>query len=171
MLQAGHRRARGAILAGYLLSVLCVLLLSSLGIAINRAVDAGLIGYLGVIPLSLGLWALVQRQRGTTAAEALTPVLPARSALIGSAALMLGNSGDSLALLLPMMAETAPAGRGLLAIIYLAAAIAWAALAYGVASKAALARVIERRGAAFVPWLMIMLGVYILSDTPTDTLL
>ena len=54
---------------------------------------------------------------------------------------------------------------------YLLAALAWAGLSIAIAGREALARRIERSGSKLVPWILILVGIYILLDTSTDTLL
>jgi len=54
---------------------------------------------------------------------------------------------------------------------YLAMAVLWAGLSYMISGQRDLARRVEHRAEKIVPWIMIGMGVYILMDTATDTLI
>ena len=161
------------VLAGYLGAALLVVLVSALGVAIGQVLDAGMVGYLGLVPLLLGLRMLYQAWRAGGHPEEGVDDLAGRGAagiFAGTLMLMLGNSGDSLAILLPLLAETGRSGQWVLGGSYLVAALLWAGLARKIAGQRALALRIERRGEKIVPWIMIGVGLYILLDTATDTL-
>ena len=84
---------------------------------------------------------------------------------------MSSNSGDSVAIFFPLLAES---GRDALLWIvsaFLLCALLWSALAWRIADQPRIARRIEQVGEKLVPWIMIGMGVYILLDTGTDTLL
>ena len=53
--------------------------------------------------------------------------------------------------------------------IFLVMAVLWTALAWRVADQPRLARRINTFGERLVPWIMILVGIYILLDTATDT--
>ena len=124
---------------------------------------------LGLAPLSLGLYSLYQRQRGGVAPLDL-PTGGRAGAGFGSFTLMLSNSGDSLAVFLPLLSESKRESLLLIVACYLLAALAWCGLSLLIAGRESLARRIERHGGALVPWVLIAVGSYILLDTATDTL-
>jgi cadmium resistance protein CadD (predicted permease) len=49
-------------------------------------------------------------------------------------------------------------------------ALLWAGMSYMISGQRELASRIEHRAEKIVPWIMIGVGVYILMDTATDTL-
>ena len=165
----GATRSRLAVMLGYLASTAIVMLLAALGYLLGGMLDADLVGYLGLIPLALGVYALL---RPNKLLHANTDVEWGQSGFAGyfvtSFTLMLSNSGDSLALFLPLLADTGRAWFPFLFLVWLLAALAWASFAWLLGSKRALAELIERRGAKLIPWVMIGVGCYILMDTATD---
>ncbi len=165
----GAARSRLAVMLGYLASTAIVMLLAALGYLLGGMLDADLVGYLGLIPLALGVYALL---RPNKLLHANTDVESGQSGFAGyfvtSFTLMLSNSGDSLALFLPLLADTGRAWFPFLFLVWLLAALAWASFAWLLGSKHALAELIERRGAKLIPWVMIGVGCYILMDTATD---
>ena len=88
----------------------------------------------------------------------------------GAFAVTLGNSGDSLALFLPLMSESNREALLLIVAVYLLLILLWALLSLAIAGHPLIARRLERQGARVVPWIMICVGLYILMDTGTDTL-
>jgi cadmium resistance protein CadD (predicted permease) len=174
MLLGANARRRSAVLLGFLCSTIAVICVSALGVAAEGAIGPELIGYLGVVPLLLGVHMLyVSWSSGNTADEELElPVNTTEPKIWWSTfILMFSNSGDSVAVFLPLLAES---GRSALLIIicsYLAMAVLWSGLSYLISGNQNLARRLEHRAEKIVPWIMIGVGTYILMDTATDTLL
>ena len=162
------RRLR--VLLGVWLSALALLAILSLSLYSRNIVNAGLMGYVGLLPLSLGLWYLL---------SGATPSAPSHRVdgaagwgmTFSTGALLLANSGDSLALLLPLAAETRRDLLPLLAIAVRTAAVAFSFLALRLATLPGLSARAERYGMRLLPWIMIAVGLYVLSDTATDSLL
>ena len=84
--------------------------------------------------------------------------------------MLFSNSGDSIAVFLPLFAESGRASILVLVSAYLIIALAWGSLSYVIAGRREIALRIERSAGKLVPWIMIGVGIYILSDTATDTL-
>ena len=174
LLQGANPRRRAVVLLGYLGATVVLICVSALGVALGEVLDAGLVGFLGIVPILLGCHMLYQVWKNQGHPQASLNTLSGQSSrglCVGTLTLMLGNSGDSLAVLLPLLAETGREGQWVLVASYLVCAILWAGLAWNIAGQRALALRIERRGEKIVPWIMIGVGIYILLNTATDTLL
>jgi cadmium resistance protein CadD (predicted permease) len=138
-----------------------LLLAESLG-----PLGGGLMGYVGLFPIALGLWALWSRSRRGD--DAAPTALPAGVGGGFSILMFLGLSGDSFAVLAPLLLDTAPALR--------VAAAAGAATAVGMMGAAAIAlsrlagraEAVSRRAEIIGPYVMISAGLYVLLNTPTD---
>ena len=133
-------------------------------------IDPGLLGYLGIIPIVLGL-RLLYRQFGTRGEPSSSARIDTRSGWLATAMLLAGNSGDTLAVFLPLFAESDLRYIGVAVALYVAMALAWGALALGVSSNLARARQLVRLGEYLVPWVMLAAGSYVLLDTATDSLI
>ncbi|MCE8508981.1 hypothetical protein KBY28_11030 [Ruegeria pomeroyi] len=157
----GPRTAVG----GYLLAQ-AVVLSAALAVALGvGGLPLDWVGYLGLVPLALGLHGIAAQWRGQDKVE--QQVLEQRS-LVATAVLFLGLSLDSFSVLAPLLADSAPAFRwaGL-------TGASGAALALGMGGFAAggLRRGLGRwatRLEALAPWVMLGAGVYVLSNTGTD---
>jgi len=164
------RQDRGPILLGYLLAVLLVLCLALAAHALGAFVEPRLLGYAGLLPLAMGVAALWRRDRGAATGGSIESGFGGKAPALSALGVVASNSGDSVAALLPLVAESSSRLLGWIIGAYLLLALALAAIALAIAGRENLARAIERRGARLVPWLMIAAGVYILLDTGTDTL-
>lgn len=170
VLLLGGTRRKLRVLAGFFASIAALMVVSALGYLLGEFLDAGLVGFLGLIPLCMGLHAL-WRPPTLEHTDAEAGLAGSGSGFVVSFSLMLGNSGDSLALFLPLLADTGSRYFPLLFVVWAVCALAWAGLACLIGSNRSLAELIERCGARLIPWLMIFVGSYILLDTGTDKLL
>jgi cadmium resistance protein CadD (predicted permease) len=163
---------RAAVLLGYLSSVIVVVFLAAAGVALGLLIEPAFIGYLGIAPMAMGFYLLYQRREVSPPDERSTWTgLASEGRLwLASAILMTSNSGDSLALVLPLLAESERGALLLIIGVYLFSSLLWCALALSIAARPGLAQRIQERGVCLVPWMMIAVGIYVLMDTGTDTL-
>lgn len=159
---------RRQVAGGYVVSVVVVLLLAWGASTAVEMVPAGYLGYLGVVPLGLGLVglyrllrhagpvAVAQPQRG----KGFFPVL----------LIMLANSGDSFSVYVSVFADTAERLElPILAAVVMCALLA-AAAARWLVTRSSLGQPIQRIARLVLPFLLIAIGAYILLDTGTDAL-
>lgn len=136
------------------------------GLALGSAVSvlpAEHIGWLGLIPLSLGLRGLWQNVRGNAAGAAVvTGVLP----VIG---ILLANSSNTLAVLAPSIAETGHLYSLPLLLGFIEGPLIMVALLRPLLANRALRGALARLGPYFAPAIMICVGLYILADSPSDS--
>lgn len=125
-------------------------------------------GYLGIIPLTLGLFGVVRQFRGTS--NQRDPKMATGASALVISMLFISLSMDTFAVLAPLLADSAPEYRlaGLIGASCAALGLASVALA---GSKAPfmsgnLAQKLER----LVPYVMICAGIYILSNSWTDAI-
>ena len=154
---------RRSTLLGYLSAAAAVFAFCALAGALGGLLDPGLVGYLGIIPLGMGLLLAWRALRGASEAPEVTG---SGSAFI----LTLSNSGDSVALFVPLIAETERDTVLVLVACYLVCILAWAALAHHLALHPALGRRLAACGRWLLPGIMIGVGIYVMLDTTTDTL-
>lgn len=159
---AGGRASRAAVMTGFVLASLIVLAVSALATLIENILPTAILGYLGLVPLSIGLYLLlVPKSNGddTVANAASWPAITG---------LLVANSSDTVFALGPLFAESSPSARiGLIAGFILVAAL-WLALILRVSSRLAGSKRLGRLAPRLTPWMMILIGLYILSDSATD---
>ena len=157
---------RATVAAGFLAAAATVLGLCAAASAAGRLLDPGFAGYLGVIPLAMGCHLALKLLRGESGVAATATVSP-----VGGGAtffVMLSNSSDSLALFLPLLADTHSSQAAVVFSAYLAMALLWIVLAWRLTSHRVLAAALERHGRWLIPCVMVAVGSYILLDTPYD---
>lgn len=163
---------RAAVTLGFLASAICVLCVSAIGAVIGANLDPGLIGYMGLAPMLMGVFLLYKLYLGDKPDHPLQGDVSPRaqaSGLLASFLLMLSNSGDSVAIFFPLLAESERDALLWIVSSFLLCAMLWAALAWYIADQPRIAGRIEKVGEKLVPWIMIAAGLYILLDTGTDT--
>ncbi|MEH6583872.1 MAG: cadmium resistance transporter [Halioglobus sp.] len=173
VLLGANVKNRSAVLLGFLASTIAVMCVSVLGVALGSMITADMIGYLGVVPLLLGCYMLYRAWDQSEPAEEVEQSLAGKAEpgiWLGTFVLMFSNSGDSVAVFLPLLAESGRSALLVIVVAYLLMALLWAGLSYLVAGRRSLATLIEKRAEKIVPWIMIGVGIYILMDTATDTL-
>ena len=129
---------------------------------IERIVPPEILGYLGFVPLSIGLYLLV-----FTRAQAEEPASRS-TAWPAVAGLLFANSGDTIFAIGPLFAESGSDARLGLAIGFVLIAAAWLFLILTISQRVARSELLSRLGPRMAPWMMILVGLYILSDSATD---
>ncbi len=157
------RASRGQLVAGFVVASGAVLIVASMAMFIDRVVPAALLGYVGFVPLSIGayllLFANAQADDNTTSRATTWPAI---------AGVLLANSGDTVFALGPLFAESGSAARLGLSIGFALIATVWLVLIVNVSQRVARSETLGRLGHRIAPWMMILVGLYILSDSATD---
>jgi cadmium resistance protein CadD (predicted permease) len=159
---AAGRASRSAVIAGFVLASFAVLLIASLATFIEDLVPATILGYLGFVPISIGVYLLFASNESDDNATSRATTWPA------IAGLLFANSGDTVFALGPLFAESSDSARIGLAAGFLIIAAAWLVLILNVSSRVARSATLSRLGHWLAPWMMILVGLYILFDTGTD---
>lgn len=152
-------------LSGYLIAQGLML---TAAVIVSAGLETGLprqVGYLGLIPIGLGLYALVCRCMGR---ESVAAEQVSKSHVMAIIALFLSVSFDSFAVFTPLLADFGP---GYTAPILLGAGLSAVGLAIGGAALASMAPALVSRLERlewFAPYVMIAIGLYVVINTGTD---
>lgn len=152
---------------GFLGAFLLILLV---GFAASYAADflpGRYVGYLGVVPLTMGVFRLYQAIRGHRGGPTLGPVTIPSPWTVGL--VMLANNGDSLAVLTPLFAETREPFTFLIAGTGISMALLWTEIAGWIARHRKLEKRVREWSPYVLPLILMVVGWYVLSDTVTDT--
>ena len=165
---------RAHVALGFLISAICILGIAAIGAAIGSGLDPSLLGYMGLAPLLMGMYLLYKRLRRNlpeeTAEQDAQGALQSGSSWISTFLLMFSNSGDSLAIFFPLLAESDRDSLLWEVTLFLGMALFWLLLAWRLAEQPQVAIRIEHIGEKLVPWIMMAAGIYILVNTGTDTM-
>ncbi|TMV08753.1 hypothetical protein FGK63_06430 [Ruegeria sediminis] len=163
MLVVGRAKAVG----GFALAQLLVISASLAAAAEISGAIPSWTGYLGVIPLTLGAWGI---WRQFARQPESMPAPTSKGSVFVIAAMFLGMSVDSFAVMAPLLADSTPSYRfaGFLGASLAAAGLA--ALAMLGAQASFLAGKWAGRLEKLGPFVMVFAGLYILSNSGTDAI-
>jgi cadmium resistance protein CadD (predicted permease) len=153
--QPGRSIAR--IVFGQFLGIGVLVLVSVVAALAALAIPPDWVAFIGGVPIALGLKYLLARQDTGTTAQA--------QAGVGSltvAAVTIANGGDNLGVYIPLFASQ-PAAVALYVAIFAAGTALWCALGYGLVSHRAVGATIQRYGHRVLPWVLIAIGLHVLS--------
>lgn len=156
------RASRRRLVAGFTAASAAVLAVASSAVFIDRFVPPEVLGYLGFVPISIGLYLLLFSGSHETATTDRSVSWPA------IAGLLLANSGDTIFAVGPLFAESGSDARFGLALGFVLIATVWLLLILTISERVARSEMLARLGHRMAPWMMILVGLYILSDSATD---
>ncbi|MEX0277309.1 MAG: hypothetical protein AB3N07_13470 [Ruegeria sp.] len=123
------------------------------------------VGYLGIIPLTIGLYGIWQQISGAEGRK-----MPDTGAITSVVILFLSLSIDTLAAMTPLFADSTPAFRfSALIGAFCALAMLIALASWGAPRAQVLGPRIARLD-RIAPYIMVSVGLYILVNSPTDVL-
>src|SRR5690625_1866044 len=161
----GTSRLRGwQIVAGQylgLITLIAVSFLAALGLTI---VPDEWVGLLGLIPLAIGVLALVRTLRGNDdeAESALKAV-----GLLGVAGITIANGGDNIAIYTPVFRTMSTADTLITIAVFLVLLALWCLLARAIGTNEKVTEALEKVEHWLVPVVFIGLGVFILIESGT----
>lgn len=159
---------KGRAIAGYVTAQTVVLALAlAVAVGAEQLVPAN-VGLLGIVPLTLGLRALVQQWR--TGEDEAEPTFSTKTSYLLTSLLFLSLSMDSFAVMAPLLADSLPLFRIAGLISAALAVLALGALGLIFASTARITGAWTRRIERLAPFAMIAAGIYVLIDSGTDVL-
>ena len=159
------------IFTGYAIGMTLVLVVSMvIGLAGNL-IPLNLLGYLGVIPITLGLKMLVELLRRRDRTTDTTSGIALQGTAIGAIALtMLSNSVDSILVFAPLLADSQQHIDIWIAVAFLLMVFLWFKLAMYATTHARQIDALRTVGEWVAPIVMVVVGLYILDNTATDIL-
>ena len=164
-------QAPAHVVAGVLLASCVVLSIGLVAAFVADFVPRPWLGALGLFPIALGVRELYRLAMSASAEDAGTESDAPTLGVLAVAGVMLVNSADSLSALLPLFAETRKALLPVIVVVVLAASVLGCGLARWIASHERFAPPLQRFGPKLVPFVLIAVGLYVLTNTGTDTLL
>lgn len=158
------------IVAGQFLGIGLLVGASAAAAAASLAVPVGWTALLGLVPLGLGLHGLLRpgepaadgpadrdgwpERRGETLRRAPVPAV---------AGLVMANGGDNLGVYIPLFAKS-PAAISAYAAVFAAMTAVWCLLGYALVNNRVLGDHVRRYGRVALPFILVALGLHLLSD-------
>lgn len=144
------------------------------------------IGLLGLLPIAIGIKQLVNRQQDSEQVQTVTrefesslPSNPKKSFLSSVlspqtskvAAVTVANGGDNISVYIPIFAGSNLIRLGVILSVFFFMVGVWCIIAYRLTRQPTIAQVLTRYGHAIVPFVLIGLGLFIMYERGTFSLL
>lgn len=169
-LYSRFKQHSGLVAFGYITGMIII---GAISVAVGEVGDyipVTYLGYLGVIPIMLGITALIHVARGTQsgASSSIATSTSSRAIFVTVVLTQLSNSADSIITFSALLADSLDATDYLIAPTFLAMSGIFAWLAYYSQSHHIISMVLNRYGHYLTPFILIMVGFYILANTASD---
>lgn len=183
-LDANFRRRH--VVFGQYLGFTAIIIASLPGFFGGLVVPQEWIGLLGILPILIGLKQLVNRQEDTAQVQTVAsdfqhslpsnPILSFLSSVLNPqtyqvAAVTVANGGDNISVYIPLFAGSNLVSLGVILGVFFLMVGVWCAIAYLLTRQSKIAYVLTRYGKGVVPFVLIGLGLFIMYDRGTFTLL
>ncbi len=167
-----RRESRTTVCLGFTVGVVIILVISLAFSLLGEVIPVRYLGYLGVVPIYLGIrgltrWASPQSESRDLPASNSTDLLKGVTAV---SLLTLAGGTDTIAVIGPLLAESNVVGVWAVCSGYVIAVIGLAALLGCALSHPAITNPLRRYGWMIGPAVMIVIGSYILANTATDSM-
>ncbi|MCC5614225.1 cadmium resistance transporter [Nostoc sp. CHAB 5836] len=177
---------RRHILLGQYLGFTAIIIASLPGFFGGLVVARQWIGLLGLLPIAIGIQQLVYTTEETITVQTVssdfrqsTPANPILSFILSVlrpqtykvAAVTLANGGDNISIYIPLFAGHDLASLQVILSIFFVMVGVWCAIAYFLSRQPTIADILSRYGKAVVPFVLIGLGLFIMYERGTFTLL
>lgn len=121
------------------------------------------IGFLGLLPIIIGIKKLRELKRNETEAAAIEK--PAAHAVFTVAAVTFANGGDNLGIYTPLFANSSLFGLVIMLSVFFMLVALWCLFGYALGKHPAVSKVVARYGHLIVPFVLIALGLYIMIES------
>lgn len=167
----GDRQQRPRdIIIGQLLGIGTLILISLIGSLIGLLIDIRYIGLLGLIPCYLGvrgifdLWKHHQHDNPSASMDG-------KRSIVSVAGVTIANGGDNIGIYIPLFATLSSPEKLTTVVVFLLMTLLWCALARYLAKHPLLEKAIDRYGHWVTPLVLFLLGIFILKESNTLSLL
>lgn len=157
------------ILTGQLLGISSLIIMSLAGSLIGLLVDQSYIGLLGLIPIYLGakgIWQLLRPRDHAEENDSLNTDR-SRSKVLTVAGVTIANGGDNIGIYVPLFATFAWPGKVTMITVFLIMTVVWCFAARLFVKHPYVARAVDKYGHIITPFVLVLLGLYILYENAT----
>lgn len=174
--QTNHSFRRRHIVIGQYLGFVALVLVSLLGFLGTFAIPKAWIGFLGLLPIMIGLHKLFGRSNPDVEPGATNALQPSPPNILSSflnprtysvAAVTFANGGDNIGIYTPLFANSGVSRLITIIGVFLTLVAVWCFLGYQLTRQQKVAELLSRYGHILVPFILIGLGVYILVENET----
>ena len=151
------------VMVGQLLGFAALVVISLIGSLIGFFVSEEYIGLLGLVPIYLGIKALSDSRNETEDEE---PKFNGTGHnMITVAGVTIANGADNIGIYIPLFATLTWSSKALMIGVFLVMTVVWCLIAKYFTKHPYVAKVVDRYGHTVTPFVLILLGVYILWES------
>jgi cadmium resistance protein CadD (predicted permease) len=169
-LHSRYEKHSGIVTIGYFTGMILIAVISFAIGKVGAFIPIAWLGMLGVIPMMIGVFALWQLVQNKQAGDAASDVSNRGGQTIFFAVLatQLSNGADSIITFSIFFADSSDSADYLIVLAFLAMVCVFAWLALYLLKHRKLGRILSRYGQYVTPFILILVGFYILSNTASD---
>jgi cadmium resistance protein CadD (predicted permease) len=157
----------GEILAGQLLGIISLIAISLIGSLAGLFIDPAYIGLLGLIPIYLGARGILGLIKTKTESE--QPVNHTndrrKNQVLTVAGVTIANGGDNIGIYTPLFAALTWTDKITMVTIFLIMTFLWCLTAKYLTKHPFVARAVDKYGHLVTPFVLVLLGLYILYES------
>ena len=171
-LLARYRNHTAKVVAGYFV---CMMIVGFTGYWIGAAASVApveYLGLLGIVPISIGAYELVQLRRGTVKTTVATDKSAGGVQKVFMTTLIsqLGNGADTIVIFGVLFTDSMPSADMLIILTLAAMAVTFVIVGIYAVRHPALNKWVDRYAHRAMPFVLIIVGVYVLANTASDLL-
>lgn len=161
------------VVAGQYLGFLLLVTISLLGSFIGLLIPGKYIGLLGFLPIYFGVRNMLQLTRHNLRSESenVNVNTSKSNKTLSVAAVTFANGGDNIGIYLPLFATLQFSEKVVMISIFLLMVAMWCIIAKYLSKHPAIAKAIDKYGHIVTPVVLILLGIYILFESGSFSLL
>jgi cadmium resistance protein CadD (predicted permease) len=158
-------RTKSVVLGQYL-GIIVIIGISLIGIVLGTLLPQHWISLLGVLPILIGIRALLKLRKHTHDASE-EPSVPSRYQFFGVALVTVANGGDNIGVYTPLFAILKVPEIYLYVATFLTLTAVWCGVAYYAVSHPKVSGVFGKYGKRVLPIFLVLLGLYLMKDFAT----
>lgn len=159
------------IIAGQFLGIITLIAVSLLGSLIGLVIDPAYIGLLGLVPIYLGLKGVWQLTRRNVTNDPDQQVKTRGNNILAVAGITFANGGDNIGIYTPLFAIRGWTDTAAMVSVFLIMTFFWCMIARYFTKHPIVAAAVDKYGHIVTPFVLVLLGIYILYESNTISLL
>jgi cadmium resistance protein CadD (predicted permease) len=155
------------VVLGQILGISALVCVSIIGSLIALVIPTYIIGLLGIVPIAIGIKELIDRKKDESSLiQRVKRKNKSYLAFLTVAAITISNGGDNIGVYVPLYSKYSTVSQvTVITSVFIAMTAVWCIMAYYLVSHPLFASRVRRIGNIVMPFALIGLGIYILTDS------
>lgn len=157
------------IFLGQYTGIATLVAISFVGSYIGNFIDQSYVGLLGLFPIYLAIKHIIDSRKGE--ADDNDEVNIKSRGILAIAGVTIANGGDNIGVYVPLLTTMSGAEKIQMVVVFLIMTYVWCVAGQYLASRPLIAKQLDKYGHVIVPFVLFMLGIFILFESGTFGLL